>query len=134
MKSIVEKLYDLIWSEGDVSLISNLVAPSYTIHSDPGDGWEGKTIDRETYKTRLMYSRSAFPDLKFTIHKIIGEGNLVAVIWSAQGTHQGDLSGLPATGKKVMFQGQTFYEVKDGMVQGHWQAIDRLGFIQQFRP
>lgn len=134
MKDIVEKLYDLVWSQNRIDLIETLVAPSYTIHSDPGDAWEGKTLTREEYAKRMSYSRVAFPDLKFTLHKIISENNLVAVIWSAQGHHNGDLAGLPATGKLVSFQGQTMYELENGLVRGHWQTIDRLGFISQFRP
>lgn len=134
MKEIVEKLYNLIWSKGLLEEIESLVSPAYTIHSDPGDAWEGQTLNRETYRERVLYSRKAFPDLTFKIEKMVAENNLVAVIWSAEGTHRGDLIGLAATGKRVSFNGQTFYEIKNNLVSGHWQTIDRLGFISQFRP
>jgi predicted ester cyclase len=49
------------------------------------------------------------------------------------GTHSGDLRGLPATGKRLRFAGQTIYEMKDGQVAGHWQVVDRLGFVEQLR-
>jgi predicted ester cyclase len=93
-----------------------------------------KSLNRETYRERVFYSRIAFPDLMFKIEKMVAENNLVAVIWSAEGTHRGDLSGLTASGKRVSFNGQTFYEIKNDLVSGHWQTIDRLGFISQFRP
>lgn len=134
MKGIVEKLYNSVWSRGHLEEIQSLVSPAYTIHSDPGDAWEGQTLNRETYRERVLYSRTAFPDLNFTIEKIVAENNLVAVMWSAEGTHRGDLIGLAATGKCVSFNGQTFYEIKKDLVSGHWQTIDRLGFISQFRP
>jgi predicted ester cyclase len=132
-KEIIEKLYNLIWNKEILEAVESLVAPAYTIHSDPGDAWDGQTLNKESYCQRVLYSRKAFPDLIFTLEKIIAENNLVAVMWSAQGTHQGDLRGLVATGKRVAFNGQTFYEIKNGLVSGHWQTIDRLGFINQFR-
>lgn len=131
MKEVVDKLYNLVWSKGVLTEIESLVSPAYTIYSDPGDAWEGQTLDRETYRKRVLYSRTAFPDLIFEIEKIIAENNLVAVVWSAEGTHQGDLIGLAATGRRVSFHGQTVYEIKNNLVSGHWQTIDRLGFISQ---
>jgi predicted ester cyclase len=68
-------------------------APQYTIHSDPGDPWEGQRLDRRTYEERVGYSRHAFPDLAFTVHETVLAGDRVAVRWSAEGTHAGDLRG-----------------------------------------
>lgn len=75
----------------------------------------------------------AFPDLQFTIHDVIPSSSRVSVRWSAEGTQKGDLAELPATGKRLRFAGQTIYNIVDGQVEGHWQVIDRLGFIQQLR-
>ena len=131
-KELVAELYR-VWSQDDLSKLGSIVAENYTVFSDPGDGWEGKTLTPEEYRTRLMYSRNAFPDLVFEISHLIGEEQFVAVVWKATGTHKGDLPELPATGKKLIFTGQTTYLIKDGKVSGHWQTIDRLGFIQQLR-
>ncbi|WP_394834957.1 ester cyclase [Pendulispora rubella] len=127
----ISELYDLVWSRGDYDAIDALVAPRYTIHSDPGDPWERKSLDREAYRARVQYSRTAFPDLAFVIHDIVAAGNRVAVRWSAEGTHAGDLRDLPATGKRLSFTGQTFYEIQGDRAAGHWQIIDRLDFVQQ---
>jgi steroid delta-isomerase-like uncharacterized protein len=132
-ESVVSELYRVVWSDGDYRAIERLVAPRYTIHSDPGDPWEGETLDRETYEQRVEHSRTAFPDLTFAIEQMVAAGDHVSVRWSAKGTHAGDLPGLPATGKLLGFAGQTIYELADGRVAGHWQVVDRLGFIQQLR-
>ena len=131
--TVVSDLYRIVWSDGDYGAIDRLVAPTYGIHSDPGDAWEGKSLDRSHYQDRVRYSRNAFPDLQFTVHDLVAAGNRVAARWSAEGTQRGDLQGLPATGKRLTFSGQTTYEMKDGQVAGHWQIVDRLGFIQQIR-
>jgi steroid delta-isomerase-like uncharacterized protein len=132
--AVVRDVYERIWTGGDVRAIERLVAPRYTIHSDPGDAWAGRTLDRKTYEERVRYSRDAFPDLAFTVHDVIVAGSRVAARWSAAGTHTGDLRDLPATGKRLEFAGQTIYEVTDGRIAGHWQVVDRLGFLQQLRP
>jgi steroid delta-isomerase-like uncharacterized protein len=113
--------------------VERLVAPQYTIHSDPGDAWEGRTLDRDGYTERVRYSRTAFPDLLFTVDDTISAGERVAVRWHAEGTHEGALRGLPATGQRLRFAGQTIYELKQGQVAGHWQVVDRLGFLEQLR-
>lgn len=127
------ELYELVWSRGDLRAIERLIAPGYTIHSDPGDAWEGQVLDRQEYGKRVQYSRSAFPDLAFTAHETLAAGSRVAVRWSAEGTHLGDLRGLRATGKRLRFSGQTIYELTDGHVAGHWQVVDRLGFMEGLR-
>jgi steroid delta-isomerase-like uncharacterized protein len=129
----VRELHDIVWSGGDLSAVDRLVAARYVIHSDPGDPWEGQTLDRAAYRERVMYSRRAFPDLVFHLHDVIATEQRVAVRWSAEGTHRGDLPGLTATGRRLGFAGQTIYEIVDGQIAGHWQVIDRLGFIQQLR-
>ena len=130
---LVRELYDIVWSAGELTAIDWIVATQYVIHSDPGDQWEGRTIYRATYRERVMYSRAAFPDLLFILNDVISSSTRVSVRWSAEGTQRGDLAGLPATGKRLRFVGQTIYDIVDGQVAGHWQVIDRLGFVQQLR-
>jgi uncharacterized protein len=129
----VIELHRLVWSCGDYGAIERLVAPRYVVHSDPGDPWEGQSLDRKGYKERVEYSRHAFPDLVFSSDEVVAATDRVAVRWKAEGTHSGDLRGLPATGRRLRFAGQTIYEMKDGQVAGHWQVVDRLGFVEQLR-
>jgi steroid delta-isomerase-like uncharacterized protein len=130
---LVRDLHSLVWNDGDLAAVDRLVAPQYVIHSDPGDPWDGRTLDHATYRERVGYSRRAFPDLCFAIHDLFGTAERVCVRWSAEGTHQGDLPGVPATGRRLRFAGQTTYDVAGGRIAGHWQVVDRLGFVQQLR-
>ncbi len=129
----IAELHRVVWSEGDFRAVERLVAPAYVIHSDPGDLWNGKTLDRKQYVERVRHSRKAFPDLVFHDDELIVAGTRVVARWHAEGTQKGPLPGLPATGKRLHFAGQTIYEVKDGWVAGHWQVVDRLGFLDQVR-
>lgn len=129
---MITELYR-IWNDGDYSAVARLLAQTYTIHSDPGDAWEGQSLDHAAYVERARFSRNAFPDLTFEIQDLVANNDRVAVRWSAVGTQFGDLPGVPATGRRLKFAGQTIYELTDGLIAGHWQVIDRLGFVQQLR-
>jgi predicted ester cyclase len=130
-RAVVTELHEAVWSRGEYDAIERLVAPRYVIHSDPGDEWEGQTLDRRGYEARVRASRAAFPDLVFTVQELIAAADRVAVRWCAEGTHAGDTGTLRATGKRLRFCGQTFYAIEGGKVAGHWQVVDRLGFVEQ---
>jgi predicted ester cyclase len=74
---------------------------------------------------------TAFPDLHFTIEDIIAEGDTVVVRQTARGTHQGDLMGIPPTGKQVSGTGITITRVVNGKAVEDWFNGDDLGLLQQ---
>lgn len=129
--SLVHRFMDEVWNQGDFSCLGVLVADTYTVYSDPGDPWNGKSIDHETFVTRVGYTRRAFPDVRFNIEEAIASDDKVAIRWTMTGTHTGDLLSLPATNKPFAIQGMTFYYVEAGKICGHRQAFDQLGFLAQ---
>lgn len=132
LKTTLQSFMDAIWNSGDFSNIADTVSEAYIVKHDPGDAWEGQTLDRETFQVRVMYSRNAFPDLNFAIQDMLQEDNRVVSFWIMSGTHQGDLPNLPATGCKFSISGMTIYDFdEDGKVCGHTQAYDRFGFLAQ---
>jgi predicted ester cyclase len=56
------------------------------------------------FQQQLLQS---FPDLKFTVHEIVENGDWAAGRWSAQATHSGDGLGVPATGETVKVTGMS---------------------------
>jgi hypothetical protein len=46
-----------VWDEGDADAADGYIAEAYTIHHDPGDPWEGRTLDRAGFKEREFESR-----------------------------------------------------------------------------
>ena len=133
-KTILREFMDEVWNKGNLDAADKFIAFPYVIHSDPGDQWEGQSLDLPTFKKRVLYSRQTFPDLHFAVKEIIGEGDKVVISWDLEGTHRGDIPGLPATGKRVKVPGLTIYYFSGGKITGHSQVIDRLGFMQQVMP
>lgn len=53
---------------------------------------------------------------------MIAEEDLVAVQWSAQGTHAGSFHGIGATSKPVAFNGITIARVSSGKIIDYFHA------------
>ena len=49
-----------VWNDGDLGAVDEFVAAPYTIHSDPGDPWDGQTLSVAGFKERLLASRAPF--------------------------------------------------------------------------
>ncbi len=77
-----------------------------------------------------MY-RMAYPDTHFAVEDQVAEGDKVATRWTAVGTQQGELMGIPATGKKVTVTGMTINRIVNGMIMESWNNFDALGQLQQ---
>jgi predicted ester cyclase len=61
---------------------------------------------------------TVFPDIHFTIEDLIAEGDMVVSHWTLTGTQKGEFLEIPATNKKVEFQGSFIFE------QTHQRSLD----------
>ena len=122
-KVLFNKGYEM-WNEGNMDIVDEIIAPEYVIYSDPHDPYENQTLGHATYKKRVLETRSATPDIKFTNEDTIIKGDKVVDRWTMSGTNI-------RTGKKYSVTGMTIYHVVDGKLKGHWQNVDKLGLYQQ---
>ena len=120
-----------VWNNEEVDAVEQYVAPRYVIFHDPGDPWDGQTLNLAEFKARLVQSRSVAPDQTFKCEEMVGAGDKVAMAWTWKGTHIGDIAGIPATGRPIRMSGLTIYYFKKHMLVGHWQIADRLGVYRQ---
>lgn len=130
-KQLMSLFMQQIWNEGNFSRLTDMVAPAYHVSHDDYDPWSDQTIDHETFRQRVLYSRNAFPNLNFDIQEMLAENDRVAIRWIMSGTHKGDLPMLPATGRSFSIAGMTFYYFEDDKISGHSQSFDQFGFLKQ---
>ena len=131
LKTKLQNFMSEIWNQGDFTHLDSYIAQQYSVFHDPGDPWDGKTLDQETFHTRVMYTRNAFPDVFFDLHEMIEEEDRIAVRWTMSGTHTGDLPTIKATHRPFKITGMTFYYFEEGKIIGHRQAFDQLSFLAQ---
>ncbi|MFO0755874.1 MAG: ester cyclase [Byssovorax sp.] len=75
--------------------------------------------------------RAAFPDADFTFTHTFAEGGLVTLRYTATGTHSADFLGVPATGKKVAWEGMVIRRIDAGKLAEEWNAPDLAGLMGQ---
>jgi steroid delta-isomerase-like uncharacterized protein len=120
-----------VWNRGDADAVDLFLADEYTIHSDPGDPWDGTTLSRDGFKRRLAASRAPCPDLRFEDVEYVVDGNRVAIAWRMTGTHTGLMGPYPPTGRRFDVRGMTVYYFREGRITGHRQVVDRLSVARQ---
>ena len=129
---LVANFLDEVWSAGRVEACARYLAPEYRIRHDPGDPWEGQSLDLEAFEDRVRVSRAPFPDQRFLVQKMLSDDDCVAVTWRWEATHQADIPGFPATGRPLRMSGATLYFFdRSDRICGHWQITDRLSVFQQ---
>jgi predicted ester cyclase len=69
--------------------------------------------------------------LHAVIHDQLSDGDKVVTRKTFQGTHRGELMGIPPTGNPVAFDVIDIVRVRDGQLVEHWNVIDTLGLMQQ---
>jgi predicted ester cyclase len=126
-KAIIRRLFEEVWSYGDLAAADELIDPNMVDHvTRPGN-----PIGPEGFKQSVTMFRSAFPDLEITNDDQIAVGDKVAVLWTARGTHMGELMGIAPTGKRIEVRGMYLYRLAGGKVVERAGARDMLGLMQQ---
>ena len=66
-----------------------------------------------------------------SIDDLVNGGEKVAISITLTGTHQGDLMGLPGTGRPVKLQGMILSHFRDGKITEEFEILDMLAMFQQ---
>ena len=75
--------------------------------------------------------RAAFPDWHAEMGIVVGEGDLVVEHFTASGTQQGAIFGVPASDRTVTLPGINIWRVRDGRIVERWGRLDELGLLRQ---
>lgn len=79
----------------------------------------------------IAFFEAAFPGYQITAEDLIAEGDKVVLRGVMNGTHKGDLMGMPPTGKDVSVQLIIIYRIANGKIIQHWMVADQMTLMQQ---
>ena len=125
-KELVRRFVEEFWNQKNFSAADELMAADVVIHMPTGE-----VVDLEGLKGFAEMWRGSFPDWNSTFEELIAEGDKVAERWTGRGTHQGELAGIPATGKRVEVPGSVFYRIVDGKIVEFRGQLDMMSLMQQ---
>ena len=126
-KANVRRLLEEPWS-GNYEVIDELVDENY-IGYDPSSPEPLRGPDG--VKEFVSMYRAGYSDARITVDDQLAEGDKVATRWTGQGTHDGELMGIPPTGKQVKVTGLTISRLANGKVVEEWTTWDTLGMLQK---
>jgi steroid delta-isomerase-like uncharacterized protein len=126
-KALVKEFIDRLFTAGDVSVLDELAAPEYVDH-DPPFGGAG-TVDG--WRAMATMIRDAFPDWHSDVHALYAVDDIVVERFTASGTHQGEIFGVPPSEAVCMLPGINVFRVHDGKIVERWGRVDELGMLRQ---
>jgi predicted ester cyclase len=126
-KTIMERMIEEVWNEGNLASADELFAPNHTSPSAPQlpPGSDG-------VKILVKMFREAMPDYHMQIDLMVADENQVVGRFTQSGTHTGgDLMGMKASGRKATWTEIGILQVKDAKIVKSWYEVDMLSMIQQ---
>jgi len=126
-KEIVRSFFDMLWNDKRLDRIHEFVARDYI----DGNPVAGQAAGLEGAKQKWAMYFAGIPDLSAKIDDLVAEGDKVVVRFTAEGTHEGTLLGVPPTGKRLRVSGISIYRLAEAKIVEHWEEGDRLGLLQQ---
>jgi steroid delta-isomerase-like uncharacterized protein len=126
-KNLVRRLFEEVLNGGRLELLDALIAPGY-VENSPAPG---QVPGAAGVKAKIEALRAAFPDVRFVLEELVGEGAIVAARYHWEGTHAGTFLGIPPTGRRLSVRGMDFYRFADGWLVEHWDNVDEFGMLSQ---
>lgn len=127
-KAALRRVPEEIFNQGNLDAVEELFTEDYVLH-DPN--FPGEVRGTEGFKAYVGAFRTGLPDIQITVEDQVAEGDKVVTRWRTSGTHDGELMGVPATGKRVETSGIIISRFEDDKIAEEWSVVDVLGLMTQ---
>ena len=124
MRELLDRFIEA-YNRGEWDQLDQFVTQDYVHHNCELE------LDLAGFKRGAAWIRAGLPDFRVEFADLIGEGDRVAVRFTAHGTHLGSLQGEAPTSKKVVLHGIIIFRVRDGLIAEDWEAMDEQQLLKQ---
>jgi steroid delta-isomerase-like uncharacterized protein len=124
-KAIVRRYLEQVLNEKRHDLAEEFLTESIELHGS------GIAPGLDVVKQWLTMFAAAFPDGHTVIEDVVAEEDRVVARTTFNGTHQAEIEGISATGKKVNIPSITIFRLDNGKIAEGWLVSDNLGMMQQ---
>ena len=118
------------WNGHDIEAMTALYAPDY---EGTNVGQASRQRGPEDAGRAMARYLRAFPDLQITPEAVIVQGDRLALVWIAQGTHRGRFMNIPPTGRSVEVSGVSVFTVECGKIRSAQVIWDVAGLLRTIR-
>ncbi|MBA3339912.1 MAG: ester cyclase [Geodermatophilaceae bacterium] len=125
--SIVRRVLEEVFPADDEAALAELISEDFINHEAPAGTPPG--LGSITYFMHML--ARAFADQRWTIHRVLTEGDTVAIHCTHSGRHVGDYFGVPATGRRFAYKQMHMIRVVNGKGVEHWAVRDDATHMHQ---
>lgn len=115
--ALVTGFFETTPNPGDAAALDRIMAEDYVQHNP------FVPQGREGFRTGLAEFRTAFPDYRSRIDRIVATDEEVWVLHTASGTQCGVYFGMPPTGRRFEIQVADIFRIVDGQLAEHWDVF-----------
>ena len=116
-----------VWNDGNRERLDSVLGDNEIMYLDSRNDLVGP----EAYWEFVANYREAFPDLTLTIEDVVSEGDKIVLRTRLQGTHEGSVFGVSATGNHVDVTRMVIHHIHDGRIVETGMVEDTVGLLQQ---
>jgi|ERR1700680_272672 len=124
----IRRWFEEVWNKGRMEAIEEMCLPNAIGH---GQAQHKVDVGLQEFKQFARSLRSAFPDIRVTIHETLAQGDKVIARWSAVMVHSGTFLGVAPTGRTVEVTGMSLQRIANGKIAEAWDNWDQLGLLVQ---
>ena len=126
--ALARRWFDAVWNTRSEETIREMLDPRAVGHLE---GLVTNGLDE--FLAARSYLLNAFPDFRINVDAAIAQGDDVAVRWTVNGTHRGQLLDVPATNQPVTLRGMTWLRFSNGRIIEGWDAWNRERLMCELR-
>jgi predicted ester cyclase len=114
------------FNEGNLEALDGLFTSDFVEHQR---GFP--TPDLAGLKRGIAGLRRSIPDIHLEIVDTVVEGDTICFVLRGDGTHDGPLGPLPASGTHLTIDVIDVCRFREGKIAEHWGVPDRMGIMEQ---
>jgi steroid delta-isomerase-like uncharacterized protein len=126
---LIQTWYGQMWNRWDTTVFPAILQPTITFRGSLGQVKHGYAGLAEY----IEFVRQAFPDFHNRLDLIISEDDKAFAQLTYTGTHQGEIFGVPPTGKVIEYAGAAVFTFAQGKIAEVWVLGDLYGLLQQLQ-
>jgi len=127
--ALARRHFDEVCNARKLNIADDIYSSNHVYHDPSAPAGLGPQGVKDVIGT---YHR-AMSDAHWDVREVIsGDGDRVIVRWAGSGTQNGELLGMPPTGKRVTnVTGTWIFRISGGKIVESWNNWDCLGMLQQ---
>jgi predicted ester cyclase len=127
IKAVARRVLEEIFPADDEGALAQAISADFVNHEAPPGTPPG--LGSVAYYMHML--AKAFSEQRWTIHRVLAEGDTVLIHCTHSGVHTGEFFGLPATGRPFAYKQMHLVRVIDGKGVEHWAVRDDATLMRQ---